>query len=290
MTMVGRRALIFLQDLARSQKGAGIIGARCTSTMASVPKARRLEGKVAIVTASSDGIGFAIARRLGQEGAHVVVSSRKENNVDRAVNQLKSEDIKVSGMVCHVAKADHRQRLINKTVEDYGGIDIFVSNAAVNPVFGPILDTSEAAWEKIFDVNVKATFLMIKDAVPHMEKRGGGSVVIVSSIGGYVPFEYLGPYSVSKTALFGLTKALAPQCAGMGIRVNALAPGVIKTKFSEALWKNEAASEQFLSMIPMKRIGLPEECAGTVAFLCSDDGSYMTGETLVIAGGMSARL
>ncbi|XP_071957405.1 dehydrogenase/reductase SDR family member 4-like isoform X2 [Antedon mediterranea] len=257
--------------------------------MAAAPKARRLEGKVAIVTASTDGIGFSIARRLGQEGAHVVVSSRKENNVNKAVNQLKSEGIKVSGMVCHVAKEEHRKRLINSTVEQQGGIDIFVSNAAVNPVYGPILDTPEEAWDKIFDVNVKATFLLIKDAVTHMKKRGG-SIVIVSSVGGYVPSELIGAYSVSKTALFGLTKALAPQCARLGIRVNGLAPGLIKTKFSEALWSNEKALKQSTKMLPIARIGLPDECAGAVAFLCSDDSTYITGETMIVAGGMTARL
>ncbi|XP_071957403.1 dehydrogenase/reductase SDR family member 4-like [Antedon mediterranea] len=288
--MMRQAALMFSRTAANLPKSAGIICTRYTSNMTAVPKARRLEGKVAIVTASTDGIGFSIARRLGQEGAHVVVSSRKENNVDKAVNQLKSENIKVSGMVCHVAKEEHRKRLINSTVEQQGGIDIFVSNAAVNPVFGPILDTTEEAWDKIFDVNVKATFLLIKDAVTQMEKRGGGSIVIVSSIGGYVPFELLGPYSVSKTALFGLTKALAPQCARLGIRVNALAPGIIKTKFSEALWNNKEALEETNKMIPIGRIGLPDECSGTVAFLCSDDSSYITGETMIVAGGMTARL
>ncbi|ELU01922.1 hypothetical protein CAPTEDRAFT_112072 [Capitella teleta] len=197
--------------------------------------ARRLEGKVAIVTASTDGIGFSIARRLGHEGAKVMVSSRKQKNVDSAVMQLKKEKLDVTGMVCHVGKADDRSKLISETAEKYGGIDIIVSNAAANPHLGQILDINEAQWDKIFDINVKSAFFLVKEAIPHMEKRGGGSVVFVSSIGGYNPFELIAPYSVSKTALFGLVKGLVPQLSSMNIRVNAIAPGIIKTSFSSAV-------------------------------------------------------
>lgn len=249
----------------------------------------KLTGKVAVVTASSDGIGLAIAERLAEDGASVMISSRKQQNVDNAVKTLKSKGLSVSGTVCHVAKMEHRQKLLEKTVYEFGGIDLLVSNAAVNPIFGPILDTSEDAWDKVFDVNVKATFFLIKEVVPYMEKRGGGAIVIVSSQGGYTPSEMMGCYSISKTALFGMTKALVPQLATLNIRVNCIAPGVIKTRFSEALWKNQL-SEHFKSMIPLKRFGEPHECAGIVALLLSNDASFITGETVVCSGGVSGRL
>lgn len=249
----------------------------------------KLTGKVAVVTASSDGIGLAIAERLAEDGASVMISSRKQQNVDNAVKTLKSKGLSVSGTVCHVAKKEHRQKLLEKTVYEFGGIDLLVSNAAVNPIFGPILDTSEDAWDKIFDVNVKATFFLIKEVVPYMEKRGGGAIVIVSSQGGYTPSEMMGCYSISKTALFGMTKALVPQLATLNIRVNCIAPGVIKTRFSEALWKNQLG-EHFKSMIPLKRFGEPHECAGIVALLLSNDASFITGETVVCSGGVSGRL
>ncbi|XP_038597330.1 dehydrogenase/reductase SDR family member 4-like isoform X2 [Tachyglossus aculeatus] len=149
-----------------------------------------LANKVALVTASTDGIGLAVARRLGQDGAHVVLSSRKQKNVDRAVTALQAEGLSVSGTVCHVGKAEDRERLVATALERYGGIDILVSNAAVNPFFGSLLDASEEVWDKILDINVKATALLVKAVVPEMEKRGGGSVVIVSSIAAFAPFPF----------------------------------------------------------------------------------------------------
>ncbi|XP_032228357.2 dehydrogenase/reductase SDR family member 4 [Nematostella vectensis] len=251
---------------------------------------RSLDGKVAIVTASTDGIGLAIAQQLGKDGAKVVVSSRKQDNVIKAANFLENAGIDVMGVMCHVGKPEHRQNLINRTINHFGGIDILVSNAATNPVFGPLLQTTEDAWDKIFEVNVKASFLLSKDVIPHMEKRGGGNIVYISSIGGYQPLQGLGAYSISKTTLLGLTKALADECADIGIRVNCVAPGVIKTRFSAALWKNEAMHQKVKERIPMKRLGTSEEIGGAVSFLCSDQASYITGETIVIGGGMTARL
>lgn len=265
--------------------------AKCAFRMSSSSaNTGKLAGKVAIVTASTEGIGLAIARRLGQDGAKVMVSSRKQANVDRTVQELKSENLAVEGMVCHVGKAEDRTSLIKETVSRFGGIDILVSNAAANPVFGPILNTEEASWDKIFDTNVKASFFLCKEVVPHMESRGGGSVIFVSSFAGYLPMEFLGPYSVSKTALLGLTKALVPQLSTMNIRVNGVAPGMIKTKFSETLWKSEGANEILMQMIPMKRIGEPKEISGLVSFLASDDASYITGEVVMATGGIPGRL
>lgn len=247
---------------------------------------RSLKGKIAIVTASTDGIGYSIAKRLGEDGASVVISSRKEANVQSALEKLKGLD--VDGMVCHVGKDEDRKRLIDYTLEKKGGIDILVSNAGINPVMGAFLDTTEEAWKKIMDINVVSAFMMTKEIVPHLEKRGGGAVVYVSSIGGYQPFELLGAYSVSKTALLGLTKVMASTCAPMKIRVNSICPGIIKTKFSKMLWSTPDLIEQM--RIPLGRAGEPEECAGLVSFLCSDDASYITGENIVVAGGTLSHL
>ncbi|XP_016061335.1 PREDICTED: dehydrogenase/reductase SDR family member 4 isoform X1 [Miniopterus natalensis] len=271
--------------------------------MASSRVARRdlLANKVALVTASTDGIGFAIARRLAQDGAHVVVSSRKQQNVDRAVAALQGEGLSVTGTVCHVGKAEDRERLVTTAVKLHGGIDILVSNAAVNPFFGNLLDATEEVWDKrprnqsakcssILDINVKSAVLLTKAVVPEMEKRGGGSVVIVASIAAYTPFPGLGPYNVSKTALLGLSKNLAIELAQRNIRVNCLAPGIIKTNFSGVFWMDEAREESIKEALRIRRIGKPEECAGIVSFLCSEDASYITGETVTVAGGAPSHL
>jgi len=252
--------------------------------------AGKLAGKVAVVTASTEGIGLAIAQNLGRHGASVMVSSRKAANVEKAVKQMQEEGLDVDGMVCHVGKSDDRAALLDSTVKRWGGLDILVSNAAVNPYFGPILGCPEETWDKIFEINVKATFLLFQACVPLFEARGGGSAVFVSSIGGFQPIPFLGPYSVSKTALFGLTKALATEVASDNIRVNCIAPGIIKTKFAEALTDNETIAEKALETLPMGRFGAPEEMGGVVSFLASDEASYVTGETIVLAGGMNARL
>ncbi|XP_045864298.1 dehydrogenase/reductase SDR family member 4 [Meles meles] len=267
-------------------------GAWRSVRMASSGMARRdpLANKVALVTASTDGIGFAIARRLAQDGAHVVISSRKQQNVDRAVATLQGEGLSVTGTVCHVGKAEDRERLVATAVSLHGGIDILVSNAAVNPFFGSLVDATEEVWDKILDINVKATALLTKAVVPEMEKRGGGSVVIVASIGAYFPFPGLGPYNVSKTALLGLTKNLARELDQRNIRVNCLAPGLIKTSFSQVLWKDKEREESIKEIMQIKRIGKPDECAGIVSFLCSEDASYITGETVVVGGGTQSHL
>uniref|UniRef100_A0A672YWV9 Dehydrogenase/reductase SDR family member 4-like n=1 Tax=Sphaeramia orbicularis TaxID=375764 RepID=A0A672YWV9_9TELE len=231
-----------------------------------------LTGKVAIVTASTDGIGLAAAQALGKKGAHVVVSSRRQANVDRAVALLQSQSIQVTGTTCNVGKAEDREKLVALTLQKYGGVDILVSNAAVNPFFGNTMDSTEEVWDKILSINVKASFLMTK-LVVRTNKPGA-----------------LGPYSVSKTALLGLTRVLAPELAPSNIRVNCVAPGIIKTRFSSALWQNEDIMDEFKKQISMRRVGEPDEIGGVVAFLCSDEASYITGETITVTGGMSCRL
>ncbi|GAB5572727.1 dehydrogenase/reductase SDR family member 2 [Prionailurus iriomotensis] len=251
-----------------------------------------LANKVALVTASTDG-GLALPSpgAWPGDGAHVVVSSRKQQNVDRAVAALQGEGLSVVGTVCHVGKAEDRERLGGHgAVNLHGGIDILVSNAAVNPFFGNIMDATEEMWDKILNINVKATALMTKAVVPELEKRGGGSVVIVASIAAYTPFPGLGPYNVSKTALLGLTKNLAKELVQRNIRVNCLAPGLIKTSFSRVLWMDKEREESIKETMQITRIGKPDECAGIVSFLCSEDASYITGETVVVGGGTPSRL
>jgi len=251
--------------------------------------ARWAEGKIALVTGATRGIGFSIAERLGLSGAHVVICSRSQKNVDDAVRALQNQGIKVTGLAIHVGTAAARSQLVQATVAIAGKIDILVSNVAVNPVFGPMLQsTSESAWDKIFDVNVKSHFFLVKECLPYMKE--GSNILIVSSYAGYTPNPFLGAYSVSKTALLALTKVMATELAGKGIRVNCVAPGIIKTKFSEKLWNNEDDGSSTLSSIPMQRFGQPHEVGALACFLCSDDASYITGETVVVAGGVQSRL
>mmetsp|Transcript_428 Transcript_428/g.719 ORF Transcript_428/g.719 Transcript_428/m.719 type:complete len:253 (+) Transcript_428:141-899(+) len=249
-----------------------------------------LKGKIAIVTASTAGIGLSIARRLAEEGATVVVSSRKRESVDAAVKQISVEGFSAYGITCHVGKAESRKALIEDTIAKFGRIDILVSNAAANPTYGPIIETDEATWDKVFDVNVKGAFLLAADVARIMAKQTSGSIVFVSSVAGYQPMPNLGVYSVSKTALLGLMQTLAAEWASLGIRVNAVAPGMVKTKFSEALWKNPKIEKKMTEAIPLRRFGLPDEIASAVCFLVSDEASYVHGETMIVSGGLAARL
>uniref|UniRef100_T1JIM0 Dehydrogenase/reductase SDR family member 4 n=1 Tax=Strigamia maritima TaxID=126957 RepID=T1JIM0_STRMM len=259
---------------------------RWAQTSSSVTK--RLNGKIAIVTASTKGIGLATADRLAEEGARVIISSRNQSNVKAAVETLRRKGLDVNGVVCHVSKQEDRNKLIEKALELGGKIDIFISNAAANPTAGHVLDTEEGAWDKIFDINVKSAFLLSKEVLPHLSK--GGCIVYISSIAGLQLFPMIATYSVSKTALCALSRAVAAQCAPLGIRVNCVSPGIVKTDFSSVIWQNKEGNEQLMSSIPMDRIAEPYEVAGLVAFLCSDDASYITGENYVVAGGMPSRL
>ncbi|CAN6209238.1 unnamed protein product [Urochloa humidicola] len=251
-----------------------------------VVRCRRLEGKVAVVTASTQGIGLAIAERLGLEGAAVVVSSRKQRNVDEAVEGLKAKGIAAVGNVCHVSDARQRKNLIDTAVKNFGHIDIFVSNAAANPTVDGILEMKEAVLDKLWDINIKASILL-QDAAPHLRK--GSSVIIISSIGGYNPNQELAMYCVTKTALFGLTKALAGEM-GPNTRVNYIAPGFVPTRFASFLTTNETIRKDVTDRTPLKRLGYVEDMAAAAAFLASDDASFITAETIVVAGGMQSRL
>lgn len=243
---------------------------------------KRFQDKVCVVTASASGIGLAIARRLGQEGGKVVISSRSEKHVLEAVEGLRKEGITCEGIVCHVAK--DRKKLINFALEKYGGIDILVNNAAVSTNFGLTMETTEESYDKMMDINVKSPFFLLKEALPHL-KKSKGKVIFVASIAGYRPINLLGVYSMTKTALISLTRTLGTELAASKVRINAIAPGIIKTKFAQGLEESEEVKNN-----PSGRIGYPEDCAGVVAFLCSEDADYIVGETIVVAGGNHARL
>lgn len=249
--------------------------------------AKRFQGKVAIVTASTQGIGFGIAERLGLEGASVVVSSRKQKNVDEAVVKLKARGIEVIGVVCHVSNGQQRKNLINQTIEKFGKIDVVVSNAAANPSVDSILQTKESVLDKLWDINVKSSILLLQDAASHLQK--GSSVVLISSIAGYQPQSSMAMYGVTKTALLGLTKALAAEMAP-DTRVNCVAPGFVPTHFAEYITSNDGVRQTIEQNTLLNRLGTTGDMAAAAAFLASDDASYITGETLVVAGGMPSRL
>ncbi|XP_057795001.1 short-chain dehydrogenase/reductase SDRA-like [Salvia miltiorrhiza] len=248
---------------------------------------KRFQGKVAIVTASTQGIGFGIAERLGLEGAAVVISSRRQPNVDEAVEKLKNQGIEVMGLVCHVSNAQHRKDLIKNTIQKYGKLDVVVCNAAANPSVDGILETKESVLDKLWEINVKTSILLLQEVAPHLNK--GSSIVFVSSIAGFHPPKGLAMYGVTKTALLGLTKALAAEMAP-DTRVNCVAPGFVPTHFASFLTTDEEMKRSLEEKTLLNRLGTTQDMAAAVAYLASDDAAYVTGETLIVAGGMPSRL
>ena len=248
----------------------------------------QLDNKVAIVTGASKGIGEAMARGLAEFGAKVVISSRKRESVDAVAESFQNDGLEAIAIAANMGNVEEAQTLIDQTVDAYGGIDIIINNAAANPVFGPIQNTEERAFDKILDVNLKGPFELCKKAYPILKQRGGGSIINISSIGGLTPEHGIGIYSVSKAGLINLTKAMAQDWGSDNIRVNAICPGLIKTKFSEALWGNEPTLDRFLQQIPLNRVGTSEDIAGLAVYLASDAAAYCTGGVYLIDGGYAA--
>lgn len=255
--------------------------------MSVIPK--RLEGKVAVVTGSSHGIGLAVSRRLALEGAKVVISGRKQYRVTEVLRDFEREDVVIIGTACHVGKASQRLRMLEMANYALGGIDILVINAGTSPELHEVLDTPERTWDKVFHVNVKSAYRLAKETVTYMKKRGKGKIIINSSISAYTASPKVGAYCVSKTALLGLTKNAALQLAKDNINVNAIAPGLLETKFSNAFRKSNVG-QRLLKQVPLKRWGRPEEIAGVVAYLASEDADYVTGEIICVGGGAPSRL
>ena len=242
------------------------------------------EGKVAVITGGSRGIGRASALALADAGAHVVVSSRKIEDLEKVAEEIRAKGVKGLAVAAHVAKTEDAKALIDRVMKEFGRIDILMNNAGTNPYYGPLMDQDEKTYDITMNVNVKGVFILSQLAARIMKAQGGGCIINTSSIGGLRPSE-LSVYSVTKAAVIMLTQNMAKEWGQYNIRVNNIAPGIIKTRLSEALWKDPEVNERALKTIPMLRLGEPEEIASAVVFLASDAGSYITGATIVIDGG-----
>jgi len=244
-----------------------------------------LSGRVALVTGASRGIGSAIAEILAEHGAQVVLSSRKQADLDteaERINALYPE--KAVAIAAHAGKQDDLERLVQQAMERFSRIDILINNAATNPYFGPVLGAELSAWDKTFEVNLRGIFVLTQQVYRASMEAHGGAIVNIASIGGIRPGLGLGVYNVSKAAVIMLTRQLARELGGQ-VRVNAVAPGLVKTRFAEALWGNQEILDRVLAQNPMGRIGVPSEVAAAVLFLASDAASYVNGEVLVVDGG-----
>tara|TARA_R110001592_G_scaffold60457_1_gene183827 strand:+ start:2392 stop:3165 length:774 start_codon:yes stop_codon:yes gene_type:complete len=244
-----------------------------------------LENKVAIITGSSKGIGKAIAKGLAENGAQVVISSRNQEACDEVVKEFKNEGLKAVGIACHIANEEQRKSLVERVISAFGRIDILVNNAAINPVFGPIEEVDPAIFDKIMDVNVKAPWSLSNLVLPHFKANNNGSIINIASVEALTPGFGLGIYSTSKAAILMLTKNQAKEWGRYGVRANAICPGLIKTKFSAALWTNEKMLNKLERSIPSGRMGMPEEIVGLACLLASDAGNYMTGGVYTADGG-----
>ncbi|MHB8781161.1 MAG: glucose 1-dehydrogenase [Candidatus Geothermincolia bacterium] len=248
-----------------------------------------LEGKTAIVTGGSRGIGQSIAEALAEMGATVVLASRKIEALNQVKDKITAAGGKADAIAAHLGKLDELDALVNETLERYGGIDILVNNAATNPVFGTCMDIQLEAWDKIMDVNLRGMFFLTQAVGKVMVEKQSGSVINVSSEAAYCPSPGLGVYSISKAAVNMLTKVFAQEWAPNKVRVNGIAPGLVQTKFSQALWVDEGIRQIALSGIPLGRLAQPDEMAGMAIYLASDASSYVTGQTFQVDGGREIR-
>ena len=243
-----------------------------------------LEGRVAIITGASRGIGEATARLLAKYGAHVVISSRRIEGCQAVADSINAEGGSAEAIACHIGEIDQIENLINETNKKYGRLDILINNAAANPYFGPILDTDLSAYQKTVDVNVRGYFFASVAAGKIMRDQGGGNIVNVASVNGITPQLWQGVYSISKAAIINMTEAFAKEVAEYKIRVNAIAPGLTDTRFAGAI----ANDENVINTIPLKRIAQPSEMASAILYLVSDASSYATGMVMRIDGGLLA--
>jgi NAD(P)-dependent dehydrogenase (short-subunit alcohol dehydrogenase family) len=244
-----------------------------------------LSDRVALVTGASRGIGSAIAEALAEHGAQVVLSSRKQADLDVEAGRINSQyPDRATAIAAHAGRPEELERLVGQVMERFARIDILVNNAGTNPYFGPVLGAELTAWDKTFEVNLRGYFVLTKLVYEASMEVRGGAIVNVASIGGLRPGIGLGVYNITKAGVIMLTRQLARELGGK-VRVNAVAPGLVKTRFAEALWGNQAILDRVLLQNPMGRIGVPDEVAAGVLFLVSDAASYVNGEVLVIDGG-----
>jgi len=250
-----------------------------------------LSGKVAVITGSTKGIGKAIAHRMAEQGAKVVISSRKADACEAVAAEINAEFGNGSEVAtpipCNISYKEQLQNLVDQTNDKWGQIDVLVCNAAVNPYFGPSIDCPDDAFEKIMHCNVQSNFWLCNMVLPQMKERGDGAVVIVSSIGGLRGSSMLGTYAISKAADFQLARNLAVEYGPFGVTANAIAPGLIKTDFARALWEDPNILKASTSNAPLRRIGEPDEIAGMAVLLASKAGKFLTGQGLVIDGGVT---
>ncbi|ARN72729.1 SDR family oxidoreductase [Oceanicoccus sagamiensis] len=246
-----------------------------------------LTGKIALVTGASRGIGEAIAKLLAEQGAHVMVSSRKVDGCQTVADDINAAGGSAEALGCHVGSMEDISKTFDYIRSQHGKLDILVNNAAANPYFGHVLDTDLAAYEKTVDVNVRGYFFMSIEGGKLMRENGGGAIVNTASINALQPGDKQGIYSITKAAVVNMTKTFAKECAPFGIRCNALLPGFTKTKFAGALFTDDGIYQQAVNNIAMGRHAEPEEMAGTVLYLVSDASSYTTGECIVVDGGLT---
>jgi len=245
-----------------------------------------LKDKVAIVTGASRGIGRAIAEVFVREGAKVVICGRKQETLDAVAREIGPS---VKAVACHIGKMDQIRNLVDSAVRQFGRIDIFVNNAATNIAQGPCLEVDEGQFDKMVEVNLKSAFLLVKLVAPGMCERGSGSIINVASVAGLRPQPDGLLYSMTKAALIMMTQCYARELGPKGVRVNAIAPGLIQTVLSEYYWKDETRKAEIIGRQPLRHLGQPSEVAEVALLLASDRGSFMTGQTLVVDGGALLR-
>jgi dehydrogenase/reductase SDR family protein 4 len=244
--------------------------------------AATLDGKIAIVTGASRGIGRSIAEVFAREGAKVVLAGRRQETLDEVARGIGPS---ARPVVCHVGKADQLQNLVESTTREFGRIDVLVNNAATNIAQGPCLEMDEGQFDKMIEINLKSTFRLMRLVAPGMCERGSGSIINIASIAGLRPQFHSLLYSMTKAALIMMTESYSVELGPMGVRVNAIAPGLIQTALSEYYWKDEERRSKQLGAQPVKHLGQPVEIAEIALMLASDRSSYMTGQTLVVDGG-----
>jgi NAD(P)-dependent dehydrogenase (short-subunit alcohol dehydrogenase family) len=250
-----------------------------------------VEGKVAIVTGGSRGIGESIAKALGQSGAKVAIASRKKDGLDSAAERLRADGVDVLPLVCHTGKPSDVKALVDQVVSTYGKVDILVNNAATNPHFGPLITADDGAFDKTIEVNVKGYFYAMREVARHLiDRNAPGSIINVASIVALGAGVMQGVYAMTKAAVISMTQTFAVELAPSKIRVNAIAPGLVDTKFAAAIVHNKDILERFVGKTPMNRYAQPDEIAGAALYLASDASSYVTGQTIVADGGTTINI
>ena len=247
-----------------------------------------LSGKIAVVTGASRGIGRAIAERMAEHGAKVVVSSRKLDACEVVAGAIRARGGEALALACNIGRKGDCEALIAATQAKWGWVDVLVCNAAINPYFGPAAGIADEVFDKVMASNIKSNLWLSNLVIPGMAERGGGAIIIISSIGGLRGSALLGAYAISKAADMQLARNIAIEWGHKNIRANAIAPGLVRTDFARALWENPDIYKKRTRDTPLRRIGEPDEIAGAAVFLASSAGSYMTGQTLAIDGGVTA--